>query len=329
MAVLIRSTGSFIPENRYSNETLSKIVDTTDEWIRSHTGIEARHIADDNVLTSDLATAAARSALSKAGVAPEEIDYIAVATASPDYFGFPATACIVQDKLGAANAAAFDIVAGCTGFIYALDVASAMLEARSARYALILGAETLTRITDWADRSTCVLFGDGAGCALLERVEGPAAERGLKASILGADGSGARDLYLAQQQRTSAFNRGAPDADFPKIVMNGKNVYTFAVRSITKLIGDLLEKSGIALEDFRWIVPHQANLRIVQAAAKRFGIPEERFYLNIQEYANTSAASVPIALNEIADKGLLKPGDPVMLLGFGAGLTYGGSVFRF
>ena len=328
MAVLIKSTGAFIPENRYSNEELSKIVDTTDEWIRSHTGIGARHVAPDGMMTSDLALGAARSALEKAGLGPEELDYVVVATASPDYFGFPATACLVQDRLGASKAAAFDVVAGCTGFIYALDTASAMLEARKARYALVIGAETLTRIADWADRATCVLFGDGAGCVLLERVEGET-DRGLLASILGSDGSGALDLYLDQGMRDKTFERGEPYQDFPKIVMNGKNVYTFAVKAITKLIGDLLERSGIPLEEFRWIVPHQANLRIVQAAAKRFGIPEERFYMNIQEFANTSAASVPIALNEIAEKSLVKQGDPVMLLGFGAGLTFGGSVLRY
>jgi 3-oxoacyl-[acyl-carrier-protein] synthase III len=328
MAVLIRSTGSCIPQKRYTNDELAKIVDTTDEWIRSHTGIGSRHIADDNILTSDLAVTAARDALAKAGVMPEEIDYIVVATATPDYFGFPATACIVQDKLKAQNAAAFDLVAGCSGFIYALDTASAMLEARKARFALIIGAEILTRITDWTDRATCVLFGDGAGCALLERVEGEA-ERGLMASILGADGSGAQALHLVQRKRTKPFERDTVYTDAPKIYMDGKSVYNFAVRSITKLIGDLVVKSGIALEDFRWIVPHQANLRIVQAAAKRAGLPEERFYMNIEEYANTSTASIPIALDEMVGKGVLKPGDAVMLLGFGAGLTYGGSVLRF
>ena len=328
MSIVIRSTGACVPDNRYSNDQIAAIVDTTDEWIRSHTGIGARHIAPDGIMTSDLALGAAKSALEKAGVAPEEIDYIAVATASPDYFGFPATACIVQDKLGASKAAAFDVVAGCTGFIYALDTVSAMLEARKARYGLVIGAETLSRIADWADRSTCVLFGDGSGCALLENSQADT-DRGLKASILGADGGGALDLYLAQGMRDKTNGRGEPYPDFPKIVMNGKNVYTFAVRVITKLIGDLLEKSGIPLEEFRWIVPHQANLRIVQAAAKRFGLPEDRFFLNIQEYANTSAASVPIALNEIAEKSLVQAGDPVMLLGFGAGLTFGGSVLRF
>ena len=328
MAVLLRSTGASVPETRYSNDDLTKIVDTTDEWIRSHTGIQARHIAGDNVVSSDLAADAARDAMGKAGIAPEDVDLIVVATATPDYFGFPATACIVQEKLGAKDAAAFDMVAGCTGFIYALDAASAMMESRKRRYALVIGAETLTRITDWTDRSTCVLFGDGAGCVLLERTDG-SSERGILASVLGADGSGARDLYLVQRERTRAFERDESYRDAPKIYMNGKNVYTFAVKAITGLIGDLVESGGIPLDDFRWIVPHQANLRIVQAAAKRFGLPEDRFYMNIEEYANTSSASIPIALNEMAENALVKPGDLVMLLGFGAGLTYGGSVIRF
>ncbi len=328
MAVLMRSTGACVPKKRLTNEDLVKIVDTTDEWILSHTGIRARHVAEDGELSSDLAAAAARQALEQSGLRPEDLDYIVVATATPDYFGFPATACIVQDKLGATNAAAFDLVAGCTGFIYALDTAAAMLETRRRRYALVVGTETLTRIADWSDRSTCVLFGDGAGCAILERTEGEN-DRGLKASILGAEGAGARDLYLAQPDRAKSFDRDSPTSQPATLVMNGKNVYTFAVRSITKLIGDLAEQGGVPLEGFRWIVPHQANLRIVQAAAKRFGLPEERFYMNIEEYANTSSASIPIALNELKEKGLIDPGDAVMLLGFGAGLTYGGSVLRF
>ncbi|HSV55722.1 MAG TPA: beta-ketoacyl-ACP synthase III [Magnetospirillaceae bacterium] len=328
MAVLIRSTGAFVPEHRCSNDEITKIVDTTDDWIRSHTGIEARRVAPDGMLTSDLALGAARDALRKAGVGPDKIDFIVVATATPDYFGFPSTACIVQDGLGAAEAAAFDVVAGCTGFIYAADTASAMLEVRRGRYALAIGAEILTRVADWSDRASCVLFGDGAGCVLLERVEGES-DRGILASILGSDGSGARDLYLAQAARDRTFHRGEPYPEFPKIVMNGRNVYNFAVKAITKLIEDLLVKSGIPLGEFRWIIPHQANLRIVQAAAKRFGLPEERFYMNIQEYANTSAASVPIALNEIVERSLLSAGDLIMLLGFGAGLTFGGSVIRY
>ena len=331
MAVIVKSLGSFVPENRVTNDELAKRVDTDDEWIRSHTGIGARHFAADGETTTDLAERAIRAALERAGVDPSELGLIVVASASPEFFGFPSTACILQDRLGAREAAAFDVNAGCTGFIYALEVARSMLESGEARYAVAVGAETLSRISDWNDRATCVLFGDGAGCALLEKVEGNAksapAGRGLLKSILRAEGSGAKDLYLTQPDRTRTFERPAFEGPM-SIVMSGKNVYTFAVRTITQLIEQLSTGSGFKLEDFRWIVPHQANLRIVQAAAKRFGLSESRFYMNIEEYANTSAASIPLALDEMRAKGLLVEGDLVMLLGFGAGLTYGGTVAR-
>jgi 3-oxoacyl-[acyl-carrier-protein] synthase-3 len=325
MSVLIRATGVHIPERRLGNEELAAMVDTTDEWIRSHTGIGARHIAADGSLTSDLAAAAGKMALERAGVEAREIDLLVVATATPDYFGFPSTACVVQDKIGADGCTAFDVVAGCTGFIYALEVASAMLEARKGRNALVIGAETLSRIVDWKDRNNCVLFGDGAGAVVLSRIE--EGGRGVLKTILGAEGKGARDLYLVQSERSKTFERS--EALTPRIEMNGKNVYNFAVKTISVLVGRLLHASIYKLEDFAWIVPHQANARIVQAAAKRLGAPEERFYMNMEEYANTSAASIPIALHEMSEKGLLKQGDLVMLIGFGAGLTYGAAAIRW
>jgi 3-oxoacyl-[acyl-carrier-protein] synthase-3 len=325
MSILVRSIGVSIPERRISNDELAAIVDTTDEWIRSHTGIGARHIAAEGQQTSDLATQAALSALEKAKVSPREIDLIVLATATPDYFGFPATACIVQDQIGAQGCTAFDVAAGCTGFVYALDIASSMLEAHKGRHALVIGADTLSRITDWKDRSTCVLFGDGAGAAVISRIE--EGGRGVLTSILGAEGSGAKALYLDQVERKDAFKRSDPLV--PTIKMDGKEVYNFAVKSISVLIERILHASMYRLEDFAWIVPHQANARIVQAAAKRLGIPESRFYLNIQEYANTSSASIPLALNEMNEKGLLKQGELVMLVGFGSGLTYGANVIRW
>lgn len=325
MAVIIRSTGTHIPERRMPNSELATLVDTTEEWIDSHTGIGARHLAADGVLTSDMAVDAAKKALDKAGIEPRELDLIVVATATPDYFGFPATACIVQDKLGAYGSAAFDLGAGCTGFIYALDVASSMLEARKGKNALVIGAEALSRIVDWEDRSTCVLFGDGAGAAVISRIE--EAGRGLIASVLGAEGSGAKELFLIQEERNSTFERAAPLV--PKISMNGKKVYDFAVKTITVLVKRLLHASAYRIEDFKWIVPHQANARIVQAAAKRLGVEESRFYLNMMEYANTSAASIPIALDEMDAKGMLQKGDLIMLVGFGAGLTYGAQAIRW
>ncbi len=325
MSVVIRSIGTHIPEKRMTNEELSGIVDTTDEWIVSHTGIKNRHFASDGVLTSDMAADAAKKALERAHVGVHEIDLIIVATATPDYFGFPATACIVQDKIGAHGCAAFDITAGCTGFIYALDVASSMLEAKKGRNALVIGAEALSRVTDWNDRSTCVLFGDGAGAAVLSRIE--ESGRGILKTILGADGGGAKDLILIQPERAKTF--GAETPANPVIAMNGKNVYNFAVKSITVLIERVMHAAVYRLDDFSWIVPHQANARIVQSAGKRFGIPESKFFLNLDEYANTSAASIPIALAEMSEKGLLKSNDLIMLLGFGAGLTYGATIIRW
>jgi len=325
MSVVIRAIASWIPPLRMTNDDLASRLDTTDEWIRSHTGIGARHFAPDGMQTSDMAAEAAKAVLQKAKISPHEIDYIVVATATPDYFGFPATACIVQDKIGAHGCTAFDITAGCTGFIYALNVASSLLESSHQRHALVIGAESLSRITDWNDRSTAVLFGDGAGAAILSRIDEPG--RGCLSFILGADGGGAKDLYLVQPERTSTFER--PQPIIPVISMNGRKVYDFAVKSITVMIERLMHKTVYRLEDFAWIVPHQANARIVQAAAKRFSIPPGKIFMNIEEYANTSAASIPIALAEMDEKGLLKPNDLVMLVGFGAGLTYGAAVVRW
>lgn len=328
MSVTIKSIGSCIPAIRFSNEELAARVDTTDEWIRSHTGIGARHYAAEGQQTSDLAVIAASNALAKAGLEPNDIDIIVLASATPDYFGFPSTACIVQDKLGAQNAAAFDVNAGCTGFIYGLDVAASMLHTNGRKRALVIGAETLSRIVDWEDRSTCVLFGDGAGAAVLEWDE-TAGDRGVLHSWLRARGSGASSLLLRTPKRDSAFLRDEDYKRPAKLEMDGKSVYIFAVKAITDVIETLLKESGLDINDFRWIVPHQANLRIVQAAAKRFGLPDDRFYMNIEEYANTSAASIPIALDELDGKGLLKRGDLVMMMGFGAGLTYGGTIVRW
>jgi 3-oxoacyl-[acyl-carrier-protein] synthase III len=325
MSVVIRSIGVHIPERRMVNDELAATVDTTDEWIRSHTGIGARHIAADGAQTSDIATEAAKKALAAGGIGAKEIDLIVVATATPDYFGFPSTACIVQDKLGAHGCVAFDLMAGCTGFIYALSVAQGLLEANQGRNALVIGAEILTRVTDWKDRSTCVLFGDGAGAALISRIG--ESGRGIIKSVLGADGGGRADLVMVQPSRLKTFEQ--PEWTAPYIYMNGQNVYNFAVKSITVLVERIMHESIYHLDEIRWIVPHQANARIVQAAAKRLHIPEERFYMNMDEYANTSAASIPIALGEMESKGLLKKGELIMLIGFGAGLTYGATVIRW
>lgn len=325
MSVVIRSVASHIPELRVTNDELAAKLETSDEWIRSHTGIGSRHFAPQGFQTSDLASLAGKAALEKARISPHDLDLIVVATATPDYFGFPSTACIVQDKLGAHGCAAFDIVAGCTGFLYALEVASSILHARNGRNALVIGAESLSRIIDWNDRSSAVLFGDGAGAVVLSRIE--ESGRGCLSFILGADGGGATDLHLVQPRRDDPYSRAQPQV--PAISMNGKKVYDFAVKSITVLIERIMHRTVYRLDDFAWIVPHQANARIVQAAGKRFGIPQEKFFMNMEEYANTSAASIPLALAEMEEKKLLKPNDLLMLLGFGAGLTYGAAVLRW
>lgn len=324
----IRAIGIYVPERAVSNEELSKTVDTSDEWIRSHTGIGNRHIAAPEEAASDLAIKAAKIALEKAQVDAMELDTIITATATGDFPGFPSTACIVQHALGAENAAAFDLLAGCTGFIYALSVARDMIIAGSAKHILVIGAEVLTRITNWSDRNTAVLFGDGAGAAVVS-ANGKQDGRGILESVLRAEGAGAEYLMRKAGGSRHPFVDGQTPADDLFLSMNGRRVYGFAVRVNTILINTLLRKANLRLEDIKYIVPHQANERIIQAAAERLQIPMDKFFLNMAEYANTSAASVPIALNEMTEKGLLKRGDLIITLGFGAGLTYGGALIRW
>jgi 3-oxoacyl-[acyl-carrier-protein] synthase-3 len=337
MAIEIIATGRAVPPRRVSNNDLAATMDTNDEWIRSHTGIGARHIADDNTACSDLALEAARRALAMAGQEGAEIpetialslDMIIVGTATPDYFACPSVACIIQDKLGAKNAGAMDLAAGCSGFIYGVEAAAGLLGRGKRKRALVIGAETLTRITDWTDRGTCVLFGDGAGAVILEKTEVPAegpGKRGLLRTILGADGSGGEHLIMRRGGSRNPIRPGESSEKPPHLEMNGRAVYNFAVKAMTETIERLLAEEGITIGDVAWVVPHQANARIVQAAAKRLGIGEEKFFLNIEEYANTSAASIPIALDEMNRGGKLRKGDMVMTIGFGGGLTYGGNL---
>jgi 3-oxoacyl-[acyl-carrier-protein] synthase III len=342
MPVRIVSFGAFAPENRVTNGDLAARVDTSDEWIRSHTGIGSRHICASGDATSDLAVRAARAALEAGNVSPEEVDIIVVATASQDYPGFPSVACLVQKGLGAKRACAFDVSAGCTGFIYALEIAKGMLLSGSMQApsaggdgasrsrtmkALVIGADTLSRIVDWEDRATCVLFGDGAGAALLEfDPEGQGA--GVLKSVLHADGNGWESLIMRRGGTREPILAGETFAKPPSLFIDGRAVYTFAVQAMVDLVGELLAGTGLSVEELGAIVPHQANARIIQAAAKRLRLPEERFYMNIEEYANTSAASIPIALAEMKSKGLLAAGEYVMTIGFGAGLTWGGNLIQ-
>lgn len=328
MTAEIRGIGAYVPEKVLTNDDLSKIMDTSDEWIESHTGIKNRRIVADGEATSDIAVKAAKIAMERAQVDPGELDMIITATASPDYCGFPSTACLIQNKLEAENAGAFDLAAGCTGFIYSLSLARSMIQSGEYRHILVVGAEVLSKLTNWNDRNTCVLFGDGAGAAVVSANQNQDG-RGILQSILKAEGAGAE--YLMRKAGGSKYplnSQGVtPEDSF--ISMNGRRVYGFAVRVNTILINGLLKKHNLSLEDIKYIVPHQANIRIIQAAAERLKIPMEKFYINIQDYANTSSASVPIALNEMVEKGLLKKGDLIMTLGFGAGLTYGGILIRW
>lgn len=334
MAIEILATGRYLPERRVTNDELAKTVDTNDEWIRSHTGIGARHIAAPEQATSDLAYEAALAALEsfapgKAAETALTLDLIIVATGSPDYYGFPSVACIIQDKLGAKNAGAFDVSAACTGFVYAMDAAAGMLGIGNRKRALVIGADTLTKITNWDDRGTCVLFGDAAGAVLVERTDAPSTgegRRGLIHSILRAQGSGAKELMCERGGTRNPFRDGETIEKATNIYMNGRAVYTFAVKAFTDIMQELLEREGITMDQVKKVIPHQANERIVQAAAKRLGVSEDKFFMNIEKYANSSGATIPVALDEYARTGDLKRGDLIMTVGFGGGLTYGGNL---
>jgi len=340
MAIEIIGTGRAVPALKVTNDELAKRIDTNDEWIRSHTGIGSRHIADEDTAASDLGSAAALEALKWAieqNAVPEKnlkdlaltVDLIIVGTVTPDFYGCPATACIIQEILEAKNAAAMDISAGCSGFIYGLETAAALLNADPRRKrALFIGAEVLTKIANWEDRSSCVILGDGAGAVLLEKTGAPAG-RGLLRTILGADGSGWENLIVRRGGSREPWKTGEIIDNGGAMFMNGKAVYNFAVGILAEIITKIMEEEHISVEDIKYIVPHQANARIVQAASKRLKIPEEKFFLNIEEYANTSSASIPIALDELNRSGALKKGDLIITVGFGAGLTYGGSLIRW
>jgi 3-oxoacyl-[acyl-carrier-protein] synthase-3 len=334
MAIEFLGTGRAIPPRRVSNDELSSKSDTSDEWIRSHTGIGFRHIADDNIACSDLAIEAGKQALAMAepNLPFEEaaltLDMIVLATATGDYFGCPSTACIVQDKLGAKRAGAMDLTAGCTGFVYALETAAALLMANPCRKrALVIGSEILTRFTDWSDRNSCILFGDGAGAVLIEKTENSDTDRrGLIRSTLRADGSGAEHILFKGVGSREPLKNGQTLDKTIHMQINGHAVYNFAVKAIKDTIEEILSLEGVSSSDVAWIIPHQANARIIQAAAKRLKIPDEKFFLNIEEYANTSAASIPIALDELNRGGKLKKGDLILTVGFGGGLTFGANL---
>ncbi len=321
----IIGTGSYAPEKILTNFDLEKIVETNNDWIVARTGIEERHIAADDEVTSDLAAKAAQRALDAAGVAADEIDLIVVGTITGDY-PWPATACVVQAKLGAKNAYAYDISAACSGFLYALANADDFLMAGRGKKALVIGAETFSRALDWTDRNTCVLFGDGAGAVVLEAQEG---EAGVLSSHLRTDGNHIELLY---QPGFGAVNPASPEgleARLPFLKMQGNEVYKFAVRMMTEISNEALKANGFSCADVDLFIPHQANLRILEATAKRLKLKDEQCFINVSKYGNTSAATIPIAIDEASRAGLLKEGSLLLMAAFGGGFTWGGTLVRW
>ncbi|QYY44580.1 ketoacyl-ACP synthase III [Aneurinibacillus thermoaerophilus] len=321
----ILATGRYLPEKVLTNADLEKMVDTSDEWIVTRTGIKERRIAREDETSSDMAVAAARQALDKAGIAPEEIDLIIVATITPDMF-FPSTACLVQERLGAKRAAAFDLSAACSGFLYGTSVAAQFIANGLYRYALVIGVENLSKIVDWTDRNTCVLFGDGAGAALLGPVEDG---MGFLSFELGADGGGAELLKLEAGGSRIPVPKVKPGSRENYIYMAGSEVFKFAVRAMNTASDQVLEKAGITKKDVDFLVPHQANLRIIDSAVKRLGLPYDKVVVNLNRYGNMSSASIPVALDEAVSEGRIKEGDTLVLVGFGGGLTWGASVMKW
>lgn len=321
----IAAIGAYAPPTVMTNFDLEKIVDTSDEWIRTRSGISARHVCGDELATSDIAYHSSLMALERAHLTPEEVDAIIVATITPDH-PLPSTACVLQNRLGATHAAACDVVAACTGFIYALSIASAQIAVGQFRNALVIGADSLTKIIDYTDRSTCVLLGDGGGAAVLTPMpEG----RGILSTYLRADGSGAEMLTVPAGGSRIPTSHETVDNHQHYIKMSGTEVFKFAVRVIEESIITALDRAGLTIDDVDLVVPHQANIRIIDAAAKRVGIPPERWANNIANYGNTSAGSIPLALNEAYENGRLHEGDVIVLVGFGGGLTWGASVIRW
>jgi 3-oxoacyl-(acyl-carrier-protein) synthase III len=323
--VQVMGTGSYVPPKVVTNNDLSCIVDTSDEWISSRTGIKERRISEGEN-TSDMASKAALKAIENAGIKAEDIDLIIVGTATPDSF-FPSTACIVQSNIKAVNATCFDISAACSGFIYGLDVATQFIRTGSSKTVLVIGAETLSKIINWEDRNTCVLFGDGASAAILKSSD----VEGILSIYRGSDGSKGKALVsYAIPVKNPYVSKEFLDKQLDvAIKMDGREVFKFAVKIITQGVEKLLEDANCSLEDIKYIVPHQANCRIIESAAKRLGVSEEKFYLNLSRFGNTSAASVGIALDDMVQQNLLQRGDKILLIGFGGGLTYGGLIIEW
>src|SRR5881396_3619894 len=323
--VSIIGTGSYVPEKILTNEDLSRMVDTTDEWITTRTGIKERRVAAKDEMTSDMAAKAALNAIEQAKVSPEEIDLLLVATATPDMV-FPATACFVQKKIGAKNAACLDVSAACAGFLFGVEIAQQFITSHTHDTVLVIGAEKLTSITNWTDRNTCVLFGDGAGAAVLQH-RGRA--HGVISTHIGSDGQFTDILFMPGGGSRCPITRENVDLNLATIHMTGKEVYKQAVISMLNASKKALEQAGLTTDDIACVIPHQANLRIIEAIADRLKIPLERFYVNLDKYGNTSAAAVAMALDEANRTGRIKRGDYVLMVVFGGGLTWASTVIEW
>ncbi len=322
---VIAGIGVCVPDRVLTNNDLENIVHTSDEWILSRSGIRERRIASPREATSDLATVAAVRAMEDAEVMPEQVDLVIVATNSPDML-FPATACLVQDRIGAKNAGAFDLAAGCTGFIYALCVGSQFIATGSYSTVLVIGSETLSRFVNWEDRGTCVIFGDGAGAVVLKPVS---EDNGILAFKLWSDGGAGRHLTLPAGGSKRPATKDTVDSKLHYIQMNGHEVFKLAVRAMGKVAQEVLASAGLKKSELDFFIPHQANLKIIEAVARRLDIPTEKVLINVDRYGNTSTASIPLALEEALRSGRIKKGDHIVMVGFGAGMTWGGVAIKW
>lgn len=322
-----RSIGAYVPEKILTNADLEKIVDTTDEWITQRTGIQERHIAAKDESTSDMGAKAAKLAIERAGIAKEDIDLVVCATVTPDYFNMPATSCIISDKLGIKNVQAFDISAACSGFVYALTVAKAFIESGMKKNVLIIGAEKFSSIVDWSDRTTCILFGDGAGAAVISATTNESEKIiDIHAS---ADGSYSDFLVTPSPGSVNPATKEALDAGLQYVKMKGNETFKLAVKTLTKDVQEILKDNTLEAKDIPHFVPHQANYRIIKAVGDKLGMTEEQVVLTVHKYGNTSAASIPMAINSIYESGRLKSGDLMLLDTFGGGLTWASALLPF
>lgn len=322
----ISALGCFVPPRVLTNDELSQMVETNDTWIRERTGIRERHIADPNVASSDMAVAAARQALAQGGVAADEVDAILLCTVTPDML-FPCTACLVQDQLGASRAWGFDLIAACSGFLYGITVGAHLIAAGTHKKVLVIGADTMSRIIDYTDRSTCILFGDGAGAFLLEPTEEPG--EGFIGHLNQLDGSGAPFLNMPAGGSRMPASEETVAKRLHYVKQEGQQVFKFAVRKMYELCSELLERHGVAASDIKLLIPHQANKRIICATAERLGLPDENVIINLDKFGNTTAATIPLATNDAIQQGRLKKGDLVLFAAVGAGYTAGASLWRW